>query len=184
MRNNQPAVLPRWRDSLTLIVLVALGFCNSPASAACKPHHGGGVAARLGAERIGPVPGPAGAIVAPTRVQLNVDGRDPFEIAGAVIALGDRHGAGTARSPSPHRRFPATVLATYYASPAGSGTVCSVLQPCSLAAAQSLVRAATPSMTGDLVVRLMSGTYRLTSTFTLDASARDTGTSGFRVVYE
>lgn len=78
----------------------------------------------------------------------------------------------------------AVTSAVFYVSPAGSGSVCSVSQPCSLQTAQTKVRAATPSMTGDLVVRLLGGTYPLTSPLSLDVAAGDGATGASRVIYE
>ena len=52
---------------------------------------------------------------------------------------------------------------TLYASPAGSGSSCSASQPCSLAGAQSAVRSMVGSMSGDIVVQLADGVYRVTS---------------------
>ena len=50
---------------------------------------------------------------------------------------------------------------TLYASPSGTGTACSAAQPCSLAAAQTAVRSLNGAMSGDIVVQLADGVYRL-----------------------
>ena len=50
---------------------------------------------------------------------------------------------------------------TLYASPSGTGTACSAAQPCSLTAAQTAVRALNSAMSGDIVVELADGVYRL-----------------------
>ncbi|MDI5943487.1 right-handed parallel beta-helix repeat-containing protein, partial [Micromonospora sp. DH15] len=66
---------------------------------------------------------------------------------------------------------------TLYASPAGSGTACSASQPCSLTEAQNAVRSRTASMSGDIVVELADGVYRLTAP--LRMTAADSGTNGY-----
>ncbi len=68
-----------------------------------------------------------------------------------------------------------------WASPNGSGTVCTFENPCSLASARDAARSLTGSMTQDLVVALRGGTYRLTETFTLGPD--DSGQNGYDVVY-
>jgi hypothetical protein len=76
------------------------------------------------------------------------------------------------------------VQATVYVSPSGSdsnpGT--SASRPVrTLAHARDLVRAMDTAMTGDIVVTLAGGTYRLSQPLTLDA--RDSGTGGHRVIW-
>lgn len=80
----------------------------------------------------------------------------------------------------------AAIQATFYASPAGSGTTCSLAQPCSLTGARDKVRTVNASMSGDIVVYLRGGTYQLASTFTLteSASVHDSGTNGWNVIYK
>ncbi|MGC7100809.1 RICIN domain-containing protein [Amycolatopsis lurida] len=70
---------------------------------------------------------------------------------------------------------------TLHASPAGTGTSCSAADPCSVPAAQAAVRALTGSMSGDIVVELADGVYRLSAP--LRFTAADSGTSGHRVVW-
>ena len=76
----------------------------------------------------------------------------------------------------------AAVQTTLYASPSGSGTACSSTSPCSLTAARSAVESVNGSMSGDIVVYLMGGTYRLASTFQL--GPQDSGTNGHTVYWE
>jgi hypothetical protein len=71
---------------------------------------------------------------------------------------------------------------TLYAAPGGSGTSCAAAQPCSLAGAQAAVRARVGSMTGDIVVQLADGVYRLSAP--LRFTAADSGTNGYRVVWQ
>jgi hypothetical protein len=78
----------------------------------------------------------------------------------------------------------ALTQATYYVSPSGTGGRCAITVPCSLTTVQALVRNHTAGMTGDIDVRLLSGTYRLTAPFALDGSAGDGATNGFHVIYE
>ncbi|GGM27663.1 MULTISPECIES: hypothetical protein [Micromonospora] len=71
---------------------------------------------------------------------------------------------------------------TLYAAPSGSGTDCTAAAPCSLTGAQTAVRARTGAMSGDIVVELADGVYRLTSP--LRMTAADSGTNGYRVVWQ
>ncbi|MEV7971417.1 right-handed parallel beta-helix repeat-containing protein, partial [Sphaerisporangium sp. NPDC088356] len=70
---------------------------------------------------------------------------------------------------------------TLYASPSGSGTSCSAAQPCSLTDAQAAVRSRVGGMSGDIVVELADGVYRLSSPLRLTAA--DSGTNGFQVIW-
>jgi len=76
----------------------------------------------------------------------------------------------------------AAATATFYASPTGSGTACSLTAPCSLTGARDLVRTLTSAMSADIAVELHGGTYRLASTFTL--GVQDSGTGGHKVVWQ
>ena len=78
-------------------------------------------------------------------------------VATGVVALGQQPAA-------------AAVQYTFYASPTGSGTTCSLAAPCSLTGARDKVRTVNAAMTGDIVVNLRGGTYALTSTFALTAN--------------
>ncbi|MDX3659869.1 RICIN domain-containing protein [Streptomyces sp. ID05-26A] len=71
---------------------------------------------------------------------------------------------------------------TLHASPSGTGTACTATDPCSLPAAQSAVRSRTGSMSGDIVVELADGVYRLSQPFRLTAA--DSGTNGYRVLWQ
>ncbi|WP_284646289.1 right-handed parallel beta-helix repeat-containing protein [Paenibacillus silviterrae] len=68
-----------------------------------------------------------------------------------------------------------------YASPSGTGTVCSSAAPCSLTGARDQARLLTAGMTGNVIVNLSGGTYYLGSTFTL--GTQDSGTNGYAVIY-
>jgi hypothetical protein len=76
----------------------------------------------------------------------------------------------------------AAVQTTLYVSPSGSGTACSSSSPCSLSQAKTTVESLAGSMTGDIVVSLAGGTYRLSSTFQL--GPQDSGQGGHTVVWE
>ncbi|GAA3295885.1 ricin-type beta-trefoil lectin domain protein [Dactylosporangium vinaceum] len=76
----------------------------------------------------------------------------------------------------------AAVMTTLSVSPSGSGTACTAAQPCSLAQAQAAVRAAAPSMTGDIVVQLAGGTYTLAAPLTFGAA--DSGANGYTVSWQ
>ncbi|XVV00498.1 ricin-type beta-trefoil lectin domain protein [Actinosynnema sp. CA-248983] len=71
---------------------------------------------------------------------------------------------------------------TLYASPGGTGTDCSAAQPCSLTAAQAAVRSLVPTMSGDVVVQLADGVYRLSQPLRLTDA--DSGRNGYRVVWQ
>lgn len=76
----------------------------------------------------------------------------------------------------------AATMTTLYASPSGTGTACSVSQPCSITQAQTSVRAVNSGMTGDIVVQLADGTYRLSAPLTFTAA--DSGTGGHTVIWK
>ena len=76
----------------------------------------------------------------------------------------------------------AATSATLHVSPNGTGTACSTSQPCSLSQAKANVRAMNNSMTGDIVVEVADGTYRLTSPLTFTAA--DSGTGGYSVIWK
>ncbi|SDH46914.1 Ricin-type beta-trefoil lectin domain-containing protein [Lentzea fradiae] len=71
---------------------------------------------------------------------------------------------------------------TLHASPSGTGTACTATDPCSLPAAQSAVRSRAGTMSGDIVVELADGVYRLSQPFRLTAA--DSGTNGYRVLWQ
>jgi regulation of enolase protein 1 (concanavalin A-like superfamily) len=73
----------------------------------------------------------------------------------------------------------AAVMVTLYASPTGTGTACTAAQPCSITQVQTTVRARTANMTGDIVVELADGTYRLSAPLTFTTA--DSGTNGYTV---
>src|SRR5882757_6411458 len=77
---------------------------------------------------------------------------------------------------------PHATQVTLFASPTGSGTACTQSQPCGLAQAQQTVRTMTGQATGDIVVDLAGGTYRLTSP--LRFGVQDSGLNGHKVVYQ
>ncbi|MFI6318819.1 RICIN domain-containing protein [Nonomuraea sp. NPDC050556] len=71
---------------------------------------------------------------------------------------------------------------TLYASPSGTGTDCSAAQPCALPEAQAAVRARAASMSGDIVVELADGVYRLPAPLRLTAA--DSGNNGYQVIWQ
>lgn len=76
----------------------------------------------------------------------------------------------------------AAATTTLYASPSGTGTSCSATQPCSLSAAQNAVRSLNATMSGDIVVELADGIYRLSAP--LRFTAADSGNNGYRVIWQ
>lgn len=76
----------------------------------------------------------------------------------------------------------AATMTTLYVSPTGSGTSCSISAPCSLLQAKSSVEGLSGNMTGDIVVQLAGGTYRLSAPLVLGAA--DSGRNGHTVVWQ
>lgn len=74
---------------------------------------------------------------------------------------------------------------TLYASPSGSGTVCSEAAPCSLEGARDKARTLNDNMTEDIVILLRGGTYLRSSPFELTESSaiHDSGSNGFDIIY-
>ncbi|MBS2967076.1 right-handed parallel beta-helix repeat-containing protein, partial [Actinocrinis puniceicyclus] len=101
-------------------------------------------------------------------------GRMARAAVGAIAALGFAVAApGVSR---------AAVMSTLFVSPSGSGTACSSSVPCSLAQAQSSVRALDGNMSGDIVVQLAGGVYRLSAPLVLGAA--DSGGNGHSVIWQ
>jgi hypothetical protein len=71
---------------------------------------------------------------------------------------------------------------TLFAAPTGTGSTCSAAQPCSLSGAQAAVRSLVSGMSGDIVVQLADGVYRLSAPLRLTAA--DSGTNGFTVRWQ
>ncbi|WP_329182001.1 ricin-type beta-trefoil lectin domain protein [Streptomyces sp. NBC_01477] len=76
----------------------------------------------------------------------------------------------------------AATMTTLYVSPTGSGTACSASAPCSVTQAKSSVEAVDGNMSGDIVVQLAGGTYRLSSPLVLGSA--DSGSNGHQVVWQ
>ncbi|ACU73790.1 Ricin B lectin [Catenulispora acidiphila DSM 44928] len=76
----------------------------------------------------------------------------------------------------------AATAATLYVSPTGSGTACSAGAPCSITQAQSSVRSMNTSMSGDIVVQLAGGTYRLSAPLVFTTA--DSGSNGHNVIWQ
>ncbi|SDY97601.1 Right handed beta helix region [Amycolatopsis xylanica] len=70
---------------------------------------------------------------------------------------------------------------TLYAAPSGSGTACTQAAPCDLEGARARASALTDGQSGDIVVYLRGGTYRLTKPLKLGPG--DSGRNGFTVAY-
>src|SRR3954447_1721480 len=98
-------------------------------------------------------------------------------VPAAVAAMGLTAAAVLAAPASPA----AAATTTLFASPSGTGTACSAAQPCALPDAQAAVRARTGAMSGDIVVELADGVYRLSAPLRLTAA--DSGNNGFQVVW-
>ena len=100
-------------------------------------------------------------------------------LCGAALAMA---GIFWAVSASPVAE--ASTQVTLYASPTGTATTtCAITAPCSLTGAQAVVESLTPTMTGDIVVELRGGDYRLSSPWTFSSAAGDSGTNGYQVIY-
>lgn len=83
---------------------------------------------------------------------------------------------------SPVRAGGETIL---YAAPGGSGNLATKEAPCSLTGVRDLIRTINRSMTGNIVVLLRGGLYRLQKPFELleTDSVHDSGADGFRITY-
>jgi hypothetical protein len=103
----------------------------------------------------------------------------PFPAVRGRIALAATAAVIAALATAPPASAATTTL---HASPSGSGTACSATAPCSLPGAQAAVRSRNASMSGDIVVELAGGTYRLTEPFRLTAA--DSGNNGYRVLWQ
>jgi hypothetical protein len=70
---------------------------------------------------------------------------------------------------------------TLHVAPDGHGSTCSTQNPCGLDAARDQARSLVPHASGDVVVELAGGTYRLTAPLRL--GVQDSGRPGHPVVY-
>ena len=66
---------------------------------------------------------------------------------------------GSIATPQTASADPSSII---YASPNGSGSICTLAAPCSLSGARDLVRTLNQAMTDDIVIYLRGGTYTLT----------------------
>ena len=71
---------------------------------------------------------------------------------------------------------------TLYVSSTGSGTACTSASPCSLTQARTSVEAIDTNMSGNIVVQLAGGTYRLPAPLTFGAA--DSGTNGYTITWQ
>ena len=71
---------------------------------------------------------------------------------------------------------------TLYASPDGSGNLCSKEQPGSLTSLRNKVSSMTATMKGNIVINLRDGIYFLKSAFNL--GPEDSGNNGYSVVWQ
>ena len=99
-------------------------------------------------------------------------------LRAAVVAALAAGGVVAAPAVASH----AATMTTVYVSPTGSGTSCSAAAPCSLTQAKASVEALAGNMTGDIVVQLAGGTYRLSAPLALGAA--DSGSNGHTVVWQ
>jgi hypothetical protein len=93
-------------------------------------------------------------------------------VAAAAACFGFTGGPPGAAVPPPD---------TLHVAPDGRGSACSTHQPCALTTARDRARALVPDATGEVVVELQGGTYRLTGPFRL--GRQDSGRPGHPVVY-
>jgi hypothetical protein len=107
-------------------------------------------------------------ITVPASVKLTVAGLAAVALtgAGAILAVAD----------------PAPASTVLYVSASGMGTACTSAQPCALSAAQAAVRAKVGQMSGDVVVELADGVYRLSAPLTF--TALDSGGGGHWVRWQ
>jgi hypothetical protein len=98
-------------------------------------------------------------------------------VAAAALLLS----APTSASAAVAHPRPATPT-TFYVAPDGQGAACSQNAPCALTEAQAKVRTLTSTMSGDIDVDLLGGTYRLATALRL--GPQDSGENGHQVVYQ
>ncbi|MCK0147282.1 right-handed parallel beta-helix repeat-containing protein [Arenibacter sp. F26102] len=75
-----------------------------------------------------------------------------------------------------------TIMATYYGSPNGNGSACTLANPCSLEGVRNKVRTVNKNMSGNIIIKLLPGTYVRNTMFKLNTE--DSGTNGFYIIYE
>lgn len=101
-------------------------------------------------------------------------------VAATQIAAGAGACSGTQPSQVSTTEQPVTI--NYYVSPTGMGNQCKSSSPCTIATAKAKVQAAAPTMSGDINVRLKTGTYVLTAPLTFGPT--DSGRNGYSVVWQ
>ena len=76
--------------------------------------------------------------------------------------------------------------AILYVAPTGSGTNWSQAQPGSLVTVPAQIRTMNTNMTGDIIVYLYGGSYRLDSSFQLreNTTNHDSGNGGYNIIYQ
>src|SRR5690242_14018173 len=100
-------------------------------------------------------------------------------VAGAALATA----AAATMADIAASALPASAATTtLYASPSGSGSTCSSSQPCSLSGVQAAVRSMVAGMSGDIVVQLADGVYRLSAPMRFTAT--DSGANGNTVRWQ
>lgn len=115
-------------------------------------------------------------------MELTLIDRNKWMIrAGALLLLIAGLLWGTAVLDTGSMHAAPTVL---YASPSGSGSTCSQASPCSLTGVQAKVRTLSASMSDDIIVNLLGGTYPLAQTFVLSSALGDSGTNGHDIIYQ
>jgi hypothetical protein len=108
-----------------------------------------------------------------------MDRRRSVRLWGAALLV-----AGTIWGITSSPAADASTQVTLYASPTGTATAtCALTAPCSLSGAQSVVRSLTSTMTGDIVVELRGGVYRLSSPWSFSSASGDSATGTNHVVY-
>src|SRR3954447_26571333 len=106
----------------------------------------------------------------------------PWRPVAAGAALATATAAATVIAVGAFALPAAAATTTLFASPSGSGSSCSSSQPCSLSGAQAAVRSMVAGMSGDIVVQLADGVYRLSAPLRLTAA--DSGANGHTVVWQ
>ncbi|MFJ3762432.1 hypothetical protein [Streptomyces sp. NPDC090080] len=99
-------------------------------------------------------------------------------LAAAVACLGFTGGPPRAVAADASAHAPDTIL---HVAPDGRGAACGDRNPCGLETARDRARSLVPHASGDVVVELAGGTYRLTAPFRL--GVQDSGRPGHPVVY-
>jgi hypothetical protein len=158
---------------LLALCWVGCGGASRSSSSAGSGGSSGGRTSTGGTNGTGGVAGAAGEIGTG-----GAAGRGNGGSAGTTSSTGGSATAGQSGSGGAGT----TSNGTFYVSPDGTGSNCTSDAPCSITQAQTVVRGAAGAMSGDLVVELGDGTYRLAAPLVFTTA--DSGTNGHTITWQ